>query len=289
MAEKKGGILDKFYSKQLVKWLDHLTFPRIFLLWAIIILVFGVVYSHAGDEYSMLIHTGSDTRVEDLSDCIYFSFITATTTGFGDIVPIGSFKLLAIFEIVLGMILLAFVTSRLVSIKQNVILDQMYDISLSDNVSRLRLSLSTFITNLNDSMISIQQDEPSGKEVQEINFMFLQYENIVKKIVALSSDEGSIYAKSVNLLDNELLIFNLLNSLEKITLFFEVAKQSKSTSRKLAHSRKILQRFYPRIEKFLNSFQDVDGEFDFENYALRKERVLKGFKKVIGVKRPKKA
>lgn len=287
MVSKKRKLLGSFHSELLVKWLDHLTFPRIFLLWAIIILLFALGYFYLATDVSTLIHSKDNLPISNLSDCIYFSFITATTTGFGDITPVGSFKLFAIFEVVVGIILLALVTSRLVSIKQNVILDQIYDISISDNVNRLRLSLSTFINNLNDLTISLQEDTPNYKEVQEINFLFLQYEDILKKIISLSSNGGKLYAKSLNFLDNELLIYNLLNSLERITLFFEVVKQSKKSSQKLVHSRKILQRNYSRIDKFLDSLQDVDGEFDFESYFARKTRTLKEFSKAIAMRKTK--
>lgn len=48
-------------------------------------------------------------------DLVYFSFITLTTTGFGDIVPnAGLVKMLAIFETVIGTIFIAVFMARLV-------------------------------------------------------------------------------------------------------------------------------------------------------------------------------
>ena len=48
-------------------------------------------------------------------DLLYFSFITLTTTGYGDIVPtIGLVKMLAIFETVIGTIFIAVFMARLV-------------------------------------------------------------------------------------------------------------------------------------------------------------------------------
>lgn len=278
----------RYYSKKLINWLDHMTFPKIFLLWATIILLFGLVYNINANEINYLVHTTTDEPVIELSDCIYFSFITATTTGFGDITPKGSFKLIAIFEVIFGMILLAFVTSRLVSIKQNVILDQIYDVSMSDNINRLRLSLSNFMNTLNEFLIKIQNnsfEEISYKQIQEIEFNFLQYEDMIKKIISLSNSGDMLFKKSLNILDNELLVYNILNSLERISLFFETVRHNKNLSNRFLHSRKILQRTHPKIEKFLDSFQDIEGEIDFENFLGRKDRALKSFKKYISVRK----
>lgn len=291
MDKKRLPIIDLWYSKKLAMLFDKLTFSRILLLWLFLVFLFGCIYCYFPTEENYLEHVTLDAKVTDLSDCIYFSFISATTTGYGDIVPKGDFKLISMIEVVIGLMLLAVVTSRLVSIKQNIILNEIYEISLSDNVNRLRLSLSLFIQKLNSLISEIQEGDFSSKTVQEINFNFLHYEDVIKKIISLSGFENSdnTFRKSLNVLDSELLVYNLINAIERITIFFDVAKMNKNNARKLSHSKQILKRSLTRVEKFLDSFQQLDAEIDFENFISRKSHALKRIKKHLNIKTEKKS
>lgn len=289
MSKKRLEILDSFYSERFASWFDKLTFPKILLLWSSIILLFGVGYYSLGNNYDHLMYIEGGV-VNTISDCIYFSFITATTTGYGDIIPVGSFRSIAIFEVVIGMILLAIVTSRLVSIKQNVILDQIYSISLSDNVNRLRLSLSLFMQNISNFILDVQDKKISAKAIQELDFNFLQYEDVIKNIGSIAGfdERNETFKKSLNLLDQELLVFSLINSLEKISMLYDTVRADKALSKKFTHSRQILKRVLPKTERFLDSFENIDGEIDFENFVSRKNHALRRIKRLLKIKIVKK-
>ena len=103
--------------------LDKIKFYQILLFWFFLIFLFGVIYYFfLGRLGADLVSTVSKQPITKATDAVYFSFITATSTGFGDIIPIGFFKVMAIAEVTLGLLLLALVTSKLVSIKQDIIL-----------------------------------------------------------------------------------------------------------------------------------------------------------------------
>src|SRR3989344_6939090 len=112
----------KKHQNRITRIFDKLTFFDMFMIWVLIISVFGVTFYFASDEASYLLYAKSNQAVSTLADSIYFSFITATSTGFGDIIPQGNFKTMAIFEVVFGLVLLATLTSKLVSIKEDAIL-----------------------------------------------------------------------------------------------------------------------------------------------------------------------
>ncbi|MFW6009319.1 MAG: potassium channel family protein [archaeon] len=281
---KKGKhFTEQFYSKKLMKWIDKLTFPRIFLLWALIILLFGLSYNFFITDTSYLINSEGNI-VKKVSDSVYFSFIAATTTGFGDIVPVGNFKPIVIIEVILGFMLLAIVTSRLVSIKQNVILNEVYDIALRDNVNRLRLSLALFIQKINQEILDIQEGKIYQKKIQEINLNLIQFEKLIKDINDLThkNDDQILNKKTFNILDHELLVFNIINSIEKLTDMFHIIKRKKY-KKKFNNSKNILKKTLPKIEKILDNFENVDEEIDFKNYETRKENALKNIKKELNI------
>src|SRR3989338_5860868 len=113
-------------KRKVSNWLDKLTFPRIFLLWILIIVSFGLIYYFLQSSSSYLLSPSTESTVSEIKDTVYFSFITATSTGFENIIPFGKLKWVAIIEVITGLLLLAVVTSKLVSIKQDIILNELY-------------------------------------------------------------------------------------------------------------------------------------------------------------------
>ncbi|MBI2523367.1 two pore domain potassium channel family protein, partial [Candidatus Woesearchaeota archaeon] len=116
-----------------------------------------LVYHFLDSSENRLLYVLKNNAVDDLTDSIYFSFVTATTTGFGDIIPFGYFKIVAVMEVIFGLLLLSVVTYKLVSLKQDIISSEIYEISLNERISRLRSSLSLFRQNL-DALISKVDD-----------------------------------------------------------------------------------------------------------------------------------
>src|SRR3989338_7814030 len=107
-------------QRKISVWLDKLTFTRILLLWIILIALFGIAYHFFENNDANLLYSADKTMVQKLTDTIYFSFVASTTTGFGDIIPNGWFKIISTIEVICGLLLLALVTSKLISIKQDV-------------------------------------------------------------------------------------------------------------------------------------------------------------------------
>jgi len=82
-------LLRSLKKKSMNAWFDKLSFLHIFLIWAFVIMMFGFVYHFLTKGTSYLYQALGDKTSLSIFDAIYFSFITATTTGFGDIIPFG--------------------------------------------------------------------------------------------------------------------------------------------------------------------------------------------------------
>lgn len=79
-------------------------FFTIFFIVFFTVLLFATIYSYgisAGNSY--FIENGKKVDLS-FSDSIYFSVVTLTTVGYGDIVPIGLFRFFVIVEIFMGLI-----------------------------------------------------------------------------------------------------------------------------------------------------------------------------------------
>ncbi|MBU0615153.1 MAG: potassium channel family protein [Nanoarchaeota archaeon] len=210
--------------KKRVLWFDKLSFLHIFLIWAVVVILFGVVYYLAGSPNNYL----SQKAVGELGvlDTVYFSFITATTTGFGDIIPFGGFRILALVEVVCGLLLLAIVTSKLVSIKQNMILDEIYDISLSERVNRIRSTLLLFRQNLTGIVHNVEEGTIKKREVSDIYVYLSTLEDALHQVSALLQKKSS-FSKGVDPVNSELTIISINQSFEKLSELINMLESHK--------------------------------------------------------------
>ena len=195
--------------------LDKLTFLHILLIWSGIVVFFGLLYFLLSNPASFLAYVFNNARVKSLGDNIYFSFISATS-GFSGITANGLFKLLSIFEVICGLLLLALLTSKLVSIKQDVILNEIYEISFRERISRTRSSLLLFRQNINRIIGNIEDGSVRRREISDLYTHFSSLENTLHEVINIFSKTGGAhFVKEIDSLNAELILNSVLNSFER--------------------------------------------------------------------------
>ncbi|MDD5086507.1 MAG: potassium channel family protein [Candidatus Nanoarchaeia archaeon] len=210
-------MLRNFKKKSVNAWFDRLSFLHIFIIWAVVIIIFGVAYHSLTKDNSYLYQSIGNKTSLSVFDAVYFSFITATTTGFGDIIPFGGFRILALVEVVCGLLLLAFVTSKLVSIKQDIILNEVYEISLSEKISRIRASLLLFRQNINRVMQRIEEGTIKKREIVDMYTYISPLEDSLHQIITLfTKSKSNNFTKEVDPVNAELIFISIIQSLEKL-------------------------------------------------------------------------
>jgi hypothetical protein len=213
---------------RLNSWFDKLTFPHILLIWVLLVVGFGAVYAFLSGDTSRLIFSVGKTPVTRLSDTIYFSFVAATTTGFGDIVPVGLFRIVAIFEVIIGLLLLAIVTSKLVSIKQNLILSEVYDLSFHEKINRLRSTMLLFRQNLGRVIGRVEEESVRKREIQEVYIYISSLEDVLTETIALySKSNHGEFKKEIDAVTTELIFHSVISSFEKLSEFIAIMGQHK--------------------------------------------------------------
>ena len=226
--------LGKFKSNKITSWFDRLTFLHIFMIWICAIIIFGFQYYLLHTTKSYLYSTANKLPIQSLFETLYFSFITATTTGFGDIVPYGNFRLIAILEVVAGLLLLAIVTSKLVSIKQNAILSEVYDISFNEKINRLRSSLLVFRQRMSTLISKIEVDTIRKREINDLYLQFGHLEDVLQELIPLMSPRLEGFAKVMDPISTELVFVSVLNSFERVSeLLTALNKHRQSWNREI--------------------------------------------------------
>jgi hypothetical protein len=96
-------------------WIDRMSIPVLFLwMWAFLLL-FALSYWLLGFRRQGLTAGGGWVH---FPDCLYFSVVTFTSLGYGDIVPHGVGKILACLEVMLGLAFLGVFIAKLTSSKR---------------------------------------------------------------------------------------------------------------------------------------------------------------------------
>jgi len=102
----------------ILELVDRISIARLFAIWLAVIVACGAAYwlidlsSGAG-----LVEAGArvGANVSGLLTAIYFSFITATSVGYGDILPVGATRVLAVAAAFGGLMILGLCIAKFVS------------------------------------------------------------------------------------------------------------------------------------------------------------------------------
>jgi len=115
-----------------------------------------LIYWIAGVGMGMGLQAGTKAVKADgegFVTAIYFSFVTALSIGYGDVVPLGWFRLAAIIEGAAGLLIFGCVISKLVSRRQEELTEEIHRTTFEDRLDRVRTNLHLVFSDLG----SVQQ------------------------------------------------------------------------------------------------------------------------------------
>jgi hypothetical protein len=127
-------------SARFIDALADRSIAELFSLWLAIVVACGVVYWLLARVVPAALSTGGG-GVTGLLPALYFSAVTATSIGYGDIVPTGVARVLAIAEGMAGLILFGCVVSKFVSRRQEQLIDDIHHITFEERLGRVRTNL----------------------------------------------------------------------------------------------------------------------------------------------------
>lgn len=107
-----GLLFEEFFSR-----ISRLLIPAFAFLsfYSVLVILFASVYRIMSQyTYEAHFHVGNTPRALSFSESIYFSIVTISTVGYGDVIPHSNFaRLLASLEVICGFMLLLFGVSEL--------------------------------------------------------------------------------------------------------------------------------------------------------------------------------
>lgn len=144
----------RFRASRRFSWLEILaSWPlgKLVGCWLGMILIFGMIYWLAGIGMGWGLQAGSAAVMPDLNGlgtALYFSFVTALSIGYGDVIPTGALRILAVIEGIGGLLIFGCVISKLVSRRQEELTEEIHRTTFEDRLDRVRTNLHLVFSDL---------------------------------------------------------------------------------------------------------------------------------------------
>ncbi len=100
---------------------------------------------------------------DGLVTAIYFSFVTALSIGYGDVIPVGALRILAVMEGAAGLLIFGCVISKLVSRRQEELTEEIHRITFEERLDRVRTNLHLVFSDLG-TILQLQAEQAALPE-----------------------------------------------------------------------------------------------------------------------------
>lgn len=192
--------------------LTQLRYGELFLLWVLVNCAFTAIYfalSITLPRHGPTIPGGIDMPTR-LFESFYFSVVTATSTGYGDILPQGFSKILAMIECVMALLVFAVLVGKLASQSQDRTLQQVHRMSFEGVFYHIRHVLFIVRKDLDAIIHKVETSQPLTDQDWEIlGTAYLQGQSLVEEIPDLYA--GREFALQNADLNREKLLFEALH------------------------------------------------------------------------------
>jgi uncharacterized membrane protein len=134
-------------------WIARRSIGALLTTWMLINLVCGVAYwlisfapGHGLREQGQAMGHGGAALLE----AVYFSFVTGLSIGFGDIVPVGAVRVLAVIQGGACLLVFGAIISKLVSGRQEELTEEIHRIAFEDRLGRVRTNLHLVVSEIQE-------------------------------------------------------------------------------------------------------------------------------------------
>lgn len=230
--------------------LANATYAELFLLWMLLNIFCAAWYFELGAIHSV----SSPTHLADMStwdrlfNSIYFSVMTATSVGYGDIVPVGFSKILAMVQSIVALMIFAIFVTKLVSRRQDKMMDDMHRMSSESIFHSLRQGL--FIVRKDfDTLIDMLETEKtlSAEEWDILTTAYIQTEKLME-------DMPQLYNNRTDAKRDALLLEAIQRTLRRMKVLMDLMTKKKIAWKK-HESTKELQELTSIIENVMPHWQ----------------------------------
>jgi len=204
-------------SLTLLEYLSLRSYGDLFMLWILLNAVFAIAYFLLASTHPEHAPVGLQAlpAPERLFNSVYFSIITGTSTGYGDIVPQGFSKLLSMIQTCLALLVFAIFVTKLVSARTEQTLQEVHRMSLEGIFYHIRQVLFIVRKDIDGVLHALETHRTlSARDWEILHTACLQAESLVEEIPELTS--GAHVLTNVDLKRERLILEALQRTLKRI-------------------------------------------------------------------------
>jgi hypothetical protein len=139
------------WAGALIDVIERQSTARLFLAWLGMIALCSVAYWLSGLTTDHGLVSGGQrigVSLRSLATAVYFSFVTATSVGYGDVVPVGAVRILAIGEAVTGLLIFGAVVAKFVSRRQDELVREIHRVTFEERLDRVQTNLHLVLSEM---------------------------------------------------------------------------------------------------------------------------------------------
>ena len=139
------------WGNALLDLIESLSATQIFFVWLGMVVMCGLLYWLTGfSRHPGLVDSGHPIAgtLEGLLSALYFSFVTTTSVGYGDVLPLGPVRILSIFEAVTGLLIFGALVAKFVSRRQDELVRDIYNVTFEARLDRVQTNLHLVLSEL---------------------------------------------------------------------------------------------------------------------------------------------
>src|SRR5579884_2568955 len=138
------------WGNAVLEALERRSTSELFALWLAMVVACALVYWLAGVAGRGLVAAGAPvgTTPAGFATALYFSFVTATSVGYGDVLPTGPLRALAVAEAVAGLLAFGAVVAKFVSRRQDELVREIHRVTFEERLDRVQTNLHLVLSEL---------------------------------------------------------------------------------------------------------------------------------------------
>jgi len=166
---------------KLMQVINNITWKVIFFYALTMVIIFSLAYYFIG-----LIDpaNGLSTGQADLLTAFYFSIVTFSSLGYGDIVPVGYGRIIAMLEVILGLLFIGTLVSKLVSMRQELLLSRLYHLEYISHFRSIRGEFNSQRRVIENTSLKLFYDPDDKEHLSEVNSTFKGRSSIFRQIIS---------------------------------------------------------------------------------------------------------
>ncbi|MFC1528968.1 potassium channel family protein [Candidatus Latescibacterota bacterium] len=157
----------KRYWLKCLELVNRLTILHMIFVFGITIVLFSILFYLLTLNGHGIVFSYTDDRIPGFLECIYFSVVTISSLGYGDIRPTGISKYACSVEVLLGFAFIGLIIAKLASRKQDFYIHDVYSSLVKKNIEGFRETYSLLAEEYSQACDLIQKLGAKAPESQE--------------------------------------------------------------------------------------------------------------------------